>query len=148
MSLRMTSHLPDPHYDAAFYDGIPAKRFFAWLVDVALIVVASLLLGLLTLSAALWVWPLTQALVSFFYRWLTIRTFSATPGMRLMNIELRGRTGAHLTSTEAAVHTGTYLLCAIFILAQLLNAGLIFGRERHRGIPDEVVGTVAINRPR
>jgi hypothetical protein len=29
--------LPDPDYDAAFYDGVPAKRFFAWIVDVILI---------------------------------------------------------------------------------------------------------------
>ena len=46
--------LPDPEYDHAFYDGVPAKRFFAWIVDVILIALVSLILGLLTLTVLLW----------------------------------------------------------------------------------------------
>ena len=36
MSSTMTN-LPDPTYDAAYYDGVLPKRFFAWVIDAALI---------------------------------------------------------------------------------------------------------------
>jgi len=89
--------LPDPDHDHVFYDGVPAKRLFAWLVDVVIVVAITFLLGLVTLSLLWWLWPVTFITVNFIYRAGTIATGSATWGMRLMNIELRGATGARLS---------------------------------------------------
>jgi len=144
----MAARLPDPDYDAVYYDGIPAKRFFAWLIDVILITVTTLILGLVTLTALFWIWPVTYVVTSFLYRSLTIASGSATLGMRLMNIELRNARGARLTAQEAAFHTGAYLVASAFIIAQLVSVFLIATGARHQGLHDLLLGTAAINRPR
>lgn len=147
MTLAMSSALPDPRYDPAFYDGIPAKRLIAWLVDVAVITVVSLILGLLTLTLLLWVWPLLYLTVAFLYRSGTIGAWSATPGMRLMNVELRSARGLRLTRNEAMMHTGSYIFLSVSMILQLISIGLIAGSARHQGLHDHFLGTALINRP-
>jgi len=142
------STLPDPEYQSVFYDGVPAKRFFAWLIDVVLITLLALILSLLTLTLLFWIWPLLYLALSFAYRTITISGGSATIGMRIMNIELRGPTGARLTPSEAVWHTATYLVCMSFALPQILSAVLIVIGNRHQGLHDHLLGTAAINRPR
>jgi uncharacterized RDD family membrane protein YckC len=143
-----TAGLPDPDYDPAFYDGVPAKRLVAWLVDVAIIASVALILGLLTLTVLLWIWPILYLTVSFLYRSATIGTGSATLGMRLMNLELRNALGRRLTPGEAMVHTGLYLLLSASMILQLVSIGLIAASQRHQGLHDHILGTAAINRPR
>lgn len=148
MSLPMTrSPLPDPTYDAAFYDGVLPKRLFAWAIDAALIFAAMLILSVLTAGIAFLLWIPVHFGLAFFYRWRTIRAESATLGMRVMNIELRGPSGARLTSQEAALHSGSYLVCATIFVIQLISIGMMMGRPLNRSLPDELVGTVMINRP-
>lgn len=147
MIYTMTSALPDPDRQAVFYDGIPAKRLFAWVVDVALIFIVMLLLGLLTLTLAWFLWPLFWIATSFLYRSLSIGTGSATLGMRLMNIELRNAQGHRLSGTEAMMHTAGYLICASFFLPQVLSLAMIALGQRHQSLPDTILGTAAINRP-
>lgn len=145
MTHSMTHGLPDPEYDHAFYDGIPAKRFFAWLVDVILIAVVSLILGLLTLTVLLWIWPILYLTVSFIYRAATIASGSATLGMRLMNIELRNGLGHRLNGGEAIVHTGLYLFLSASLILQLVSIGLMAASRRHQGLHDMILGSAAIN---
>jgi uncharacterized RDD family membrane protein YckC len=57
-------------------------------------------LGLLTLTVLLWVWPILYFTVSFLYRSATIGAGSATLGMRLMNIELRNGLGQRLSGAR------------------------------------------------
>jgi len=139
--------LPDPDYDHAFYDGVPAKRLFAWVIDVILIAVVSLVLGLLTLTVLLWIWPILYLTVSFLYRSATIGTGSATLGMRLMNIELRNGLGHRLSGGEAVIHTGLYLFLSASVILQLVSIGLIAASRRHQGLHDHILGSAAINRP-
>jgi uncharacterized RDD family membrane protein YckC len=148
MSLTMTHALPDPDYDPAFYDGVPAKRLFAWIVDVVITVAVTLLLGLVTLSVLWWIWPITFVVVSFLYRAGTIAAGSATWGMRLMNLELRGATGQRLTGGEAVLHTLGYMVATGFLIVQLVSIGLMAFGRRHQGLHDLVIGSAAINRPR
>jgi hypothetical protein len=108
MSFTMPSALPDPDYDHAFYDGVPAKRLFAWMVDVVIVTFITFLLGLLTLSVLWWIWPLTFIATNFLYRAGTIAAGSATLGMRLMNLELRGATGAAVGRRGGASYAGLY----------------------------------------
>ena len=148
MTLHMPARLPDPDYDAVFYDGIPAKRLFAWLIDVVLITAMTLILGLLSFTLLLWIWPIVYFAVSFLYRSLTIAAGSATLGMRMMNIQLRGPTGAKLSPQEAAFHTGAYLIASGFVIIQLISVFLMATGPRHQGLHDLLLGTAAINRPR
>lgn len=148
MTYAMPAALPDPDYDHAFYDGVPAKRFFAWVIDIVLIGTITLVLGLLTLTLLLWIWPIVYFAVSFLYRSLCIAGGSATLGMRVMNIELRNAQGARLTPPEAAFHTGLYLVSWSFFILQMISIFLMATTARHQGLHDNLLGTAAINRPR
>ncbi len=148
MTPYMSSALPDPHSQSVFYDGIPAKRFFAWIVDVILILIAMIILGTVTLSIAFFLWPIFWFATSFLYRSLTISAGSATFGMRLMNIQLRGPTGLRLTSQEAMIHSGIYVFGFVLPFVQIFSIGSILLSERHQSLADHFLGTAAINRPR
>ncbi len=148
MSLPMTNALPDPDHDHPFYDGVPAKRLFAWIVDVIIVIAITFTLGLLTLSLLWWVWPLVYITVDFIYRSATIASRSATLGMRLMNIELRGASGAPLSRGEAVLHTLLFMTATGFVLLQLISIVMIALGARHQGLHDRLIGSAAINRPR
>jgi RDD family len=148
MTAMMSSALPDPDRQPVFYDGVPVKRLMAWGADVVLIFVLMLIIGVLTLTIAFWLWPLFWVATSFLYRSLTIAAGSATLGMRLMNIELRGPTGARLTGSEAMLHTGAYLIAASFFLPQVLSIAMMAMTPRGQSLPDLFLGSAAINRPR
>jgi uncharacterized RDD family membrane protein YckC len=140
--------LPDPDHDHAFYDGVPAKRLFAWVVDVIIVTSITFLLGLVTLSLLWWLWPLVYIVVDFLYRAGTIAGGSATLGMRLMNLELRNGLGRRLSGGEAVLHTGLYLVLSASMILQLVSIGLMAASRRHQGLHDHILGTAAINRPR
>lgn len=148
MTTLTNSALPDPYHQSVFYDGIPSKRLIAWVIDVALILIVMIFLSIVTLTLAFWLWPIFWVATSFIYRSLTIGAGSATLGMRMMNIELRGPTGARLTGNEAMMHSGIYLLCASFFLPQILSITMIVLGQRNQSLPDIFMGTAAINRPR
>jgi uncharacterized RDD family membrane protein YckC len=139
--------LPDPTYDPAFYDGVLPKRFFAWVIDATLILATMVVLSVLTAGIAFLLWVPVHAALAFFYRWITIRNRSATFGMRVMAIELRGPTGAPLSPGEAALHTLAFLVAATIVIVQLISIAMMIGRPLNRGLPDEITGAVMINRP-
>lgn len=141
------SGLPDPTYDAAYYDGVLPKRLFAWIIDASLMVTAMLILSVLTIGVFFLFWVPVHFTLAFLYRWLTIRAQSATLGMRMMNIELRGPTGERLSTREAALHTGAFMISATFMILQLISVAMMIARPMGRGLPDELVGSVMINRP-
>jgi uncharacterized RDD family membrane protein YckC len=144
----MSTALPDPDYDHAFYDGVPAKRLFAWVVDVLIVTVITFILGLLTLSVLWWIWPLTFIAVSFLYRAGSIAAWSATPGMRLMNIELRNSMGARFSGGEAVLHTLAFMVATGFVILQIISIVMMVLGSRHQGLHYILIGSAAINRPR
>lgn len=148
MSLSMTTALPDPDHDRAFYDGVPAKRLFAWLVDVILVTAITFLLGLLTLSVLWWLWPLTFIAANFLYRAGSIAAWSATPGMQLMNLELRNAMGRRFSGGEAMLHTLGYMVATGFVILQIISIVMMAMGARHQGLHDILIGSAAINRPR
>lgn len=139
--------LPDPDRDAAFYAGVPTKRALAWLLDVTLVLIVSLLIVPFTAFTAVFFFPLLMLAVGFTYRWFTIAGASATWGMRLMGIELREMSGARLTGTMAFWHTLGYTVSVITAPLQLISAGMMALTPRGKGLTDHVLGTTAINRP-
>lgn len=144
----MSAHsLPDPVHEPAFYDGVPAKRLLAFVIDAVVILVVSVLTLPFTAFLGLFFFPFLMAAVGFAYRLLTLVLSSATWGMRLMSIELRERDGLRLTPMVAFGHVvGFYVSFAIFPL-QVISVGMMAFLGRGQGLSDMILGTAMINRP-
>lgn len=143
----MDHALPDPDYQAEFYADVPLKRGLAWIVDMVLIAILTVVIVPLTAFTALFFLPLLFLAVGFTYRVVSLARASATPGMRLMAIEFRDRTGRRFDLATAFLHTLGYTLTIATLLPQLLSIGLMLTSARGQGLSDLVLGTVAINRP-
>ena len=137
--------LPDPDTHPEFYDDVPVKRLMAWVVDVGMIAVATAAISVFTLFLAPLFLPLFLV-VGFLYRWMTISGGSATLGMRLMAIELRGADGERLDGLTAFLHVAGYTVSVITFPLQLISIVLILTTARKQGLTDMVLGTAAINR--
>ena len=143
----MYTTLPDPDHQAGFYADVPIKRALAWVVDAILIAIMTMVVVPFTLFLSLFFLPLLYLTISFLYRTISLARHSATPGMRLMAIEFRDRTGAKFDLGTAFLHTLGYTLTISTLLPQLLSMGLMLTTARGQGLTDLVLGTVAINKP-
>lgn len=143
----MYTTLPDPDHQAGFYADVPIKRALAWVVDAILIAIMTMVVVPFTLFLSLFFLPLLYLTISFLYRTISLARHSATPGMRLMAIEFRDRTGAKFDPGTAFLHTLGYTLTISTLLPQLLSMGLMLTTARGQGLTDLVLGTVAINKP-
>jgi uncharacterized RDD family membrane protein YckC len=128
--------LPDPDRDAQFYEGVPMRRFAAWLVDVVVVLLIgvplALLFGLVT---------------GVLYRVLTLASGSATWGMRFTGLEFRRHDGTRFDLLFAILHTViTAVSLGVFVL-QLVSCGTILWTRYRQSIADIILGTTAINRP-
>lgn len=145
------SGLPDPELDPQFYQGVPARRLAAWLIDVAIILAVgvpiALVFGLVTLGIGFAVFPLILAAIGFAYRVGTIADRSATWGMRIMGIELRRGDGARFDLLTALGHVALYTLSMAFVVTQIISCVAMLGSRYGQGLPDIVLRTTAINRP-
>lgn len=146
--------LPSPYEDEQFYAGVPARRLFAFLIDVCvsvvlmgLIAVVGLVIGFLTLGLGWLVAFLLFISADFLYRWLTISAHSATWGMVLTGIELRDRRGEPLDPGQALAHTAAYYVTVALGIPVILNLVVMFVSPHRRLIHDFLLGTAAINRP-
>ena len=138
--------LPDPATDPQFYDGVPAKRLFAWFLDFVFVTLFWVLSGLLTFGLAWLALPLWPV-VAFIYRTLTITGRSATWGMRLMGIELRDGFGQRFGLGQALVHTTLYTVSLMFVVTHVIGVILMGGTARGQGLHDIPLGSTAINSP-
>ncbi len=143
----MDAALPDPDFQAEFYADVPLKRGLAWLVDTMLIAILTLVIIPFTAFTALFFLPVLYLCVSFLYRVWALSARSATPGMRLMAIEFRDRSGARFDTATAFLHTLGYSLTIATLLPQIISIGFMLTSARGQGLSDLVLGTVAINRP-
>lgn len=138
---------PDPDRHAAFYEGVLSKRFLAWVMDMALILILTAMIVPFTAFTALFFLPGLFLVVGFLYRWITLSGRSATWGMRLMNIEFLDRNGQRFDAATAFLHTMGYSLSMAFVIPQILSVALMMISSRGQGLSDHVLGTVAINSP-
>lgn len=142
----MTYALPDPHTQAEFYGDLPVKRFVAWLVDAAIILVLCLAALPFTFFLGLFFFPFLWLLLGFLYRWVTLSGGSATWGMRLVAIEFRRGDGARFDAATAFVHTLIYTVAMGTLLLQALSVALILLSPRRQSLADHLLGTAALNR--
>ena len=74
--------LPDPEMDRQFYEGVPARRLAAWMIDLLITLLvgvpAAVMFGLMTLGFGFALFPFLVATVGFVYRVATIAGGSAT----------------------------------------------------------------------
>ena len=141
------SALPDPDTQAGFYEGVALKRLLAWVVDTVLIALATIVVATLPLFIGWFFLPLIFLVLSIIYRAGTISASSATPGMRLFNVELRNNQGMPLSNGEAIVHTLGYLVSTAFFLPQVISILLIMLSPRGQALHDYITGTALINKP-
>lgn len=142
----MTNALPDPDYHAEFYADVPVKRLLAFVVDMILILLLTLLVLPFTAFTGLFFFPFLMMVVGFVYRVLSIAAGSATPGMRLMAIELRNVRGERLDLGMAFVHTLLFSVFFSSVIPQIVSMALCLTGPRAQGLHDLLLGTAAINR--
>ncbi len=139
-------HLPDPDLQPEFYAGVQPKRFFAWLIDSAIILGISLLAIPFTGFTAIFYFFALMAIVNFVYRTATLASGSATWGMRFVGIELRVTDGQRLDTSTAAMHTLGYMVSFAFFLLQVISVALMLITARGQGLTDHLLGTTMLNR--
>ncbi len=146
MSQAWIDPLPDPDSHAEFYADVPLKRGLAWIVDMVLIALITLLIVPFTAFTALFYLPVLFLCVDFAYRTVTLARSSATPGMRLMAIRIRNGRGEPLDLAGAFLHTLGYTVSIGMVLPQILSVVLMLTGARAQGLTDHILGTVALNR--
>lgn len=144
----LMTDLPDPVHQPEFYDNVPPKRFFAWIVDSILTMALVLIAIPFTAFVGVFMLPLLYFVIGFAYRVITLTGGSATLGMRLFAIEIRNAHGRRLDLSTAFLHTLGYTISLSFALVQVISMVLMMTTERGQGLSDMVLGTVAINRRR
>lgn len=138
--------LPDPETQPEFYADVATKRLLAFVIDVLLIGILTIVAIIFSLFLFTFIAALVYAVISFIYRTMSIANRSATPGMRIMAIEMRTLTGARLSLPVAAAHTlGTTLSFAVFP-AQVASIVMMLATPRGQGLTDHVIGTVVLNK--
>lgn len=138
--------LADPVSQPQFYRDVAGKRLVAWVVDTVLIALICVLILPFTAFIALFFFLGLMAVVGFLYRVVTLTGASATPGMRLMAIEFRDRTGARFDLGTAFLHTVGYTVSWAVAPLQLISIVLMATSGRGQGLTDMVLGTAALNR--
>ena len=139
--------LPDPVTQPEFFEGVPLKRFLAWVLDVIAITIIAVVIATLPFFLGWFIIGVIYFVVLMVYFIGSISRHSATPGMRLMNIELRDRDGGPLQSSDAAFHTITFWLMTSFLLPLLVSVALILFSPRGQGLHDMLLGVIVINKP-
>ncbi|MFV0246161.1 MAG: RDD family protein [Qingshengfaniella sp.] len=138
--------LPNPDTHGEFYTDVPFKRFLAWIVDSLMILLITLGIVMMTLFIGFAIFPLIWLGVSLIYRIITVSRHSATPGMRLMAIELRTHRGARFDLTTTVLHNLLYTFMLATMLFQVVSIILMLTTARRQGLHDLLLGTAAINR--
>jgi len=138
--------LPDPDTHGEFYADTPFKRLMAWLVDTVAILLLTILVLPFTAFTGLFFFPLLFVGVSLVYRITTLSRGSATPGMRLMAVELRNHRGERVDTLTASLHVGLYLLFSFFFPLLIVSIILMLTTGRGQGLHDMILGTAVVNR--
>ncbi|MEZ5913201.1 MAG: RDD family protein [Paracoccaceae bacterium] len=135
-----------PDLDASLFEDVAPKRLIAWLVDTLLVALLTLLIVPFTAFTAIFFLPALFLTVGMVYRTLSIARHSATPGMRLMAIELRTHRGTWFDLPLAFWHTLGYTLSMAFVLPQVISVALMALGPRGQGLTDLILGSVMVNR--
>ncbi len=147
-----TSHPLDAFAAAALpapaFSGVRTRRLVAFSLDFVLVSLVALLLwtGLFVVSLGLaaFILPPLWPFVAFFYNGTTVAgPRMGTPGMRLLDLEMRAADGAPVSFVMAGVHA--VLLYASWLFPPVFLVALIMPDKRC--LHDIVAGVVVVRRP-
>ena len=156
VSIDVKPHAYDPVANPELFEGVPARRCIAFVIDVIIIAIPVLLaalfiviFGVVTLGLGwllFWLfWPATVIWAIVYYGWTFGSAASATIGMRVMELEMRTWYGAPAYFVLGAVHAIVYWLTVSYLTPLILLVA--FFNERRRCLHDMLVGTIVINSP-
>lgn len=135
------------------FDGIVLARCLAFLADLLvisiLIVLASIFFGFLGILTFGLLWPgaaLTPLIGLAYFTFTLGSRYSATPGMRWQDIELRTWNGKRPGYLQAALQT--VLFYVTVVMGTFLVLLVPFFNERRRCLHDYLCGTVFVRRSR
>jgi uncharacterized RDD family membrane protein YckC len=144
----------DPFGDPRLFEGVMSRRIFAYLIDLTILVglfilykLALALLTVVTFGILTPVLVLIGTIIPIAYHTLTIGgAASATPGMRMLGLQVSVWNGGKPGYLQALLHT------AIFYVTTGLTGGLILlwalFSNRNRCLHDILCGTVIHRRSR
>jgi uncharacterized RDD family membrane protein YckC len=154
VSIELKPHAYDPAANPELFDGVPARRIIAFLIDLFILAVPLIFLGIfffaigiftLGIGFALYgLMPIISTIWALAYYGTTLGgPRSATIGMRVMDIEMRTWYGAPAYFVLGAVHAIAFWV-SVSVLTPLILI-VCFFNGRRRLLHDMVVGTIVIN---
>jgi uncharacterized RDD family membrane protein YckC len=149
-------HAYDPAANPELFEGVLARRVIAFLIDVVISAAPMVVIALFIFIFGLVTFGLGWTLYFFFYPvcilWALFYygitfggPYSATIGMRVMDIEMRTWYGAPAYFVLGAVHAVIYWITVSVLTPLVLLVGLF--NDRRRLLHDILLGTVIINNP-
>jgi uncharacterized RDD family membrane protein YckC len=151
--------MSDSHFldNPALYDGVLSRRFWAYMVDVVLIALITVAihvvlftvgvvsLGILMLPALAIMAVVSFLPVAILYDTLTLGgAKAATPGMRLLDIELQS------TTSDRPSHAQAFVMSLLFYVSFMATSGLIMlvtlFTKRNAALHDILTGLVFTRR--
>lgn len=156
VSYDVKPHAYDPDRNPELFDGVPARRLVAFLIDLVVISVPLVLVaififavGIVTLGLGFGLYALMpgiSVLWALFYYGSTLGSpSSATIGMRAMDIEMRTWYGAPAYFVLGAVHAIVFWVTVSALTPFILL--ICFFNVRKRLLHDFLVGVVIVNNP-
>jgi uncharacterized RDD family membrane protein YckC len=147
-------HAFDPYLQPELFRGVLTRRVFAFLIDLVVLSVPVILVcvfiavfGVVTLGlgwALFWLVSPASVIWALVYYGASLGgPYSATLGMRVMDLELRTWYGAPSYFVLGAMHAVLFWVSISFLSPLVLLVGLFNGRRRL--LHDIVLGTVVIN---
>jgi uncharacterized RDD family membrane protein YckC len=154
VSIDVKPHAYDPATNPELFEGVLARRFVAFLIDVTILAIPVMfaaififIFGVITLGigwALYWLLSPAAAIWAICYYGYTFGSpASATIGMRVMDLEMRTWYGAPAYFVLGAVHAIVYWVTVSFLTPFILL--IAFFNHRRRLLHDMLVGTIVIN---
>jgi uncharacterized RDD family membrane protein YckC len=154
VSYDVKPHAYDPDKNPEWFEGVPARRLVAFVIDLTILAIPLLLLwifflvvGIVTLGLGFSLFGLMPAIsvvwALFYYGSTLGGPQSATIGMRAMDIEMRTWYGAPSYFVLGAVHAIVFWVTVSALTPFILL--VCFFNARRRLLHDFLVGTVVVN---
>jgi len=154
VSIELKPHAYDPAVNPELFDGVPARRLIAFLIDLFILAIPLIFLWIFFFAITVVTFglgivlyglmPIVATIWALVYYGMTLGgPRSATIGMRVMDIEMRTWYGAPAYFVLGAVHAVAFWI-SISIFTPLILI-VCFFNERRRLLHDMVVGTIVIN---
>ena len=149
-------HAYDADANPELFDGVPARRVLAFIIDLVILAIPLILvwlfffaIGIVTLGLGFGLFALMPVITliwaAFYYGTTLGGPRSATIGMRALDIEMRTGYGGPSSFLLAVIHAGLFWVSTSVLTPLILL--VCFFNKRGRLMHDFLVGTVVINNP-